>query len=49
MTPLLLAVLAMGTLVVLLVVLLATRPARHFRRRLWPRDQDAAAGVGARP
>lgn len=32
----------------LLGVLLASRPARHFRRRLWPQEQDAAADVGAR-
>ncbi|WP_380164150.1 hypothetical protein [Jannaschia sp. R86511] len=40
--------LALGAMVVLLVVVLATRPASHFRRRLWPVEQVPAAS-GARP
>lgn len=39
-------VVAMGTLVAMTVVLLLSRPARHFRHRLWPVQQaDARAGV----
>ncbi|MGJ7439452.1 hypothetical protein [Aquipuribacter sp. MA13-6] len=40
--------LALGVLLVLLVVMLASRPARHFRLRLWP-VPPAVARAGARP
>lgn len=40
--------LALGTMLVLLVVMLAARPARHFRLRLWPVPQPDAR-TGARP